>query len=102
MSCGGPIVAPVSENFIVTPISSHNLTVRPIVIPDRNVIRLKIDDNRNRRFLVSLDSRTRTIDNSGELIIEKADFCINLVRLNSESYFSTLRNKLNWGIDKRN
>ena len=102
LSCGGPIITPESENFIITPISSHNLTVRPIVIPDRYTIKLKVSDGRNRRFLVSLDSRTQTINKSIELQIRKADFKINLVRLNSEKFFSTIRNKLMWGLDKRN
>jgi NAD+ kinase len=102
LSCGGPIITPESENFIITPISSHNLTVRPIVIPDRCTIKLKVSDGRNRRFLVGLDSRTQTIDKSIELQIRKADFKINLVRLDSEKFFSTIRNKLLWGLDKRN
>ena len=102
LSCGGPIITPESENFIITPISSHNLTVRPIVIPDRYSIMLNVSDDRNSRFLVSLDSRTQTIDNSKELIIKKADFKINLVKLHNEKFFSTIRNKLMWGIDKRN
>ena len=102
LSCGGPIITPESENFIITPISSHNLTVRPIVISDKYSIKLKVTDGRNRRFLVSLDSRTQTINNSTELSIKKADFKINLVRLENEKFFSTIRNKLMWGLDKRN
>ena len=102
LSCGGPIVTPESENFIITPIASHNLTVRPIVISDKYSIKLNVTENRNRRFLVSLDSRTQTIDNSFELIIKKADFKVNLVKLENEKFFSTIRNKLMWGLDKRN
>lgn len=102
LSCGGPIISPDSENFILTPIASHNLTVRPFVIPDKYIIRLKISDDRSRKFLVSLDSRTQTIDNSIELIIKKADFSFNLLKLKNENFYSTLRNKLMWGIDKRN
>jgi NAD+ kinase len=102
LSCGGPIISPDSENFIITPIASHNLTVRPIVIPDRYKIRLKISDERNRKLLVSLDSRTQTIDSSIELFIKKADYSFNLIKLKNENYYSTLRNKLMWGIDKRN
>ncbi|HNW96988.1 MAG TPA: NAD kinase [Bacteroidales bacterium] len=102
LSCGGPIISPDSENFIITPISSHNLTVRPVVIPDKYTIRLKISDERNRKFLVSLDSRTQTIDNETELYITKSDFFFNLIKLKNESFFSTIRNKLMWGIDKRN
>jgi NAD+ kinase len=102
LSCGGPIITPESENFIITPIASHNLTVRPIVIPDRYKIKLKVSDGRNKSTLVSLDSRTQTIDNSIELTISKAPFKINLVKLENEKFFSTIRNKLMWGLDKRN
>jgi NAD+ kinase len=102
LSCGGPIITPESENFIITPIASHNLTVRPIVIPDRYKIKLKISDGRNKNTLVSLDSRTQTIENSIELTISKAPFKINLVKLENEKFFSTIRNKLMWGLDKRN
>lgn len=102
LSCGGPIISPDSENFIITPIASHNLTVRPIVIPDRHEIKLKISDDRSRNFLVSLDSRTQTIDDSIELSVKKADFSFNLIKLKDESFYSTIRNKLMWGIDKRN
>ncbi|MFH0866664.1 MAG: NAD kinase [Bacteroidota bacterium] len=102
LSCGGPIISPDSENFILTPIATHNLTVRPFVIPDKYTIRLKISDDRSRKFLVSLDSRTQTIDNSIELLIKKAGFSFNLLKLKNENFYSTIRNKLMWGIDKRN
>jgi len=102
LSCGGPIITPESENFIITPIASHNLTVRPIVIPDRYTIKLQITNDRNRRSLISLDSRTQTIENSVELNISRAGFKVNLVRLETEKFFSTIRNKLMWGVDKRN
>jgi NAD+ kinase len=102
LSCGGPIISPDSENFIITPIASHNLTVRPFVIPDKSTIRLKISDDRNRKFLISLDSRTQTIDNSFEIIIRKAAFTFSLLKLKNEDFYSTIRNKLMWGIDKRN
>ncbi len=102
LSCGGPIITPESENFIITPIATHNLTVRPIVIPDRYSIKLKISDGRNKRSLVSLDSRTLTMNNSIELCISRANFKINFLRLEKENFFSTIRNKLMWGLDKRN
>lgn len=102
LSCGGPIITPESENFIITPVASHNLTVRPIVIPDKYTIKLTVTDCRKRRFLASLDSRTQIIDNSTELTIRKAGFKINLLRLENENFFSTIRNKLMWGLDKRN
>jgi len=101
LSCGGPIITPGSGNFIITPVAPHNLNVRPIVIPDSNEIKLKIEGI-NERFLVSLDSRSETIDSSLELTIKKEDFMISLLRLNNQTFPSTLRTKLMWGLDKRN
>jgi NAD+ kinase len=101
LSCGGPIIVPGSENFIITPIAPHNLNVRPIVLPSDNTITLKLE-GRSKNFLVALDSRTETIDASIELTIKKESFKINLIRLNHHNFLSTLRNKLMWGLDLRN
>jgi NAD+ kinase len=101
LSCGGPIVVPQSESFLITPISPHNLNVRPIVVSDKNVISLEVE-GRGQYFMATLDSRSATIDNTFQLAIKKESYGINLVRLNNENFLSTLRNKLNWGLDKRN
>lgn len=101
LSCGGPIITPDAENFIITPISTHNLTVRPIVIPDSGVIRLKAE-GREGNFLVSLDSRSETIDSSIELLVRKQEYCFHLIKLPSANFFNTIREKLMWGHDKRN
>ena len=101
LSCGGPIITPDSKNFIITPIASHNLTVRPIVIPDNSVIKLKVD-GREQNFIIGLDSRSEIYKSSIELVIKKEDFTINLIKIHNETYYSTIRNKLLWGIDKRN
>mgnify|MGYP000912613456 FL=1 len=101
LSCGGPIILPGSNNFEITPIAPHNLNVRPIVIPDDKVLTLKIE-GRSQDFLVSLDSRSKTIDSSVELKISKNNFTINLARLHNENILGTIRNKLNWGLDQRN
>jgi NAD+ kinase len=101
MSCGGPIVFPGSGNFVITPISPHNLNVRPVVLSDTSVLTFEIE-GRSAKYLVSCDSRTEVIDSSIKLIVKRAAFDINLIRLNNESYLSTLRNKLLWGIDTRN
>lgn len=101
LSCGGPIVAPDSSNFIITPISIHNLTVRPLVIPDDVRIKLKIE-GREDNYLVTLDSNNIVTSSSIELEIVKEYFCINIVQLNKHSFFSTIREKLMWGWDKRN
>lgn len=101
LSSGGPIIVPHSGNFIITPISAHNLTVRPIVIPDSSVIKLKVE-SRSNNYLISFDHRSVIMDNSEEIIISKAEFKIKLLKLNTTDYYSTLRSKLMWGIDKRN
>lgn len=101
LSCGGPIIIPGSENFIITPIAPHNLNVRPIVMPSSNTITLKLE-GRSKQYLVALDSRTETIDSSVELAIKKESFQVNLIRLNHHNFLSTLRNKLMWGLDLRN
>jgi NAD+ kinase len=101
LSCGGPIVTPGSKNFVITPIATHNLTVRPIVIPDDSKIRVRLE-GREDNYLVSLDSRSVTIDGSVELNIEKESFKINLIQFQSKDFFTTIRDKLKWGLDIRN
>lgn len=101
LSCTGPIITPDSENFLINPIASHNLTVRPIIIRDDCEIRISVD-GKNSEFHVSLDSRFEKVDHSVELIIHKAPFKINLLRLNDKNFFQTIREKLNWGLDNRN
>jgi len=101
LSVGGPIVAPGSDNFIISPIATHNLTVRPFVIPDSSVIKLKVT-GRSDSFMVGLDSRFETIDSSIELEISKCDFTINLIQMSNRSFYDTIREKLKWGHDVRN
>jgi NAD+ kinase len=101
LSCGGPIVAPQSGNFVITPIAPHNLNVRPIVVSDKNVISLEVE-GRSQYFLASLDSRSVTIDSSIEFAVRKEDFTFDIVRIDNQNFLQTLRNKLMWGIDKRN
>ena len=101
LSNGGPIILPGSQNFVITPIATHNLTVRPIVIPDDSKIRIQVV-GRIKKFYVNLDSRSAEADSSIEFILEKENFSINLVMLEGESYFKTIREKLLWGLDIRN
>jgi len=100
LSCGGPIIMPGTNNIIITPNAPHNLNVRPIVIDDNSEITLKVKD-RDQLALVSLDSRARAFDSETELIIKKASFKIKLVQPQNNSFTSTIRNKLMWGLDKR-
>ncbi len=101
LSCGGPIITPDSENFIITPISTHNLTVRPIVIPDSSLIKIRVE-SRESNYYASLDSRSISVPSATELIIKKESFNINLLKMNNQNFFSTIRHKLLWGSDTRN
>jgi NAD+ kinase len=101
LSCGGPLIFPRSGNFVLTPISPHNLTVRPIIVADSSEISFEIE-GRSKKFLVSLDSRISTVDNTVKLKVAKGDFKVNLVQITGQHYFKTLRQKLNWGLDIRN
>ena len=101
LSCGGPIIMPGSENFVLTPIAPHNLNMRPFVISDKYHIKLKVE-GREDQFLVSLDSRIQSFNSSVSLYIEKEKFKVRLVETDAQDFTSTLRNKLLWGLDKRN
>ena len=101
LSNGGPIILPGSQNFVITPIATHNLTVRPIVIPDSSKIRIKVA-SRVKDFYVNLDSRSVQVNSSYEFVIKREEFKINLLQLEDESYFRTIREKLLWGLDIRN
>jgi NAD+ kinase len=101
LSCGGPLIFPRSGNFVITPVSPHTLTVRPIVVSDKSEISFQVE-GRSKKFLVSLDSHIATIDSSVKLKLKKADFKVNLIQLEGNHYFKTLRQKLNWGLDIRN
>lgn len=101
LSCGGPILTPDSNNFVITPIAPHNLSLRPVVIPDNSLIRIRVD-SRDHQALVGLDSQSVVITPDVELVVGKAEFEINLVQRQHETFFSTMRAKLNWGSDIRN
>jgi NAD+ kinase len=101
LSCGGPVITPGTNSFALTPIAPHNLSARPLIIPDSTEIHLKVD-GREENHLVSLDSRIATLDNGTLIKIKKADFKIKMIDLLDESFLTTLRKKLLWGEDKRN
>lgn len=101
MSCGGPILMPEVNSLVITPIAPHNLTARPLVIPDNTEIQLKVS-GREERYLVSLDSRTASVRNETVLTITQTPFKISMVEISDETFLKTLRNKLHWGEDKRN
>ncbi|MDG2280610.1 MAG: NAD kinase [Flavicella sp.] len=101
LSCHGPIIMPESNNFVLTPIAPHNLSARPLVIPDTTEIKLKII-GREKEFFLSLDSRVSTVPFEIELTLTKANFPVKIIQLNQQTFIGTLREKLFWGEDKRN
>ena len=102
LSVGGPVVVPGSGNLIIAPIASHNLTVRPLIIPDTNVITLKVN-SRSGKFLVTADNRTSDHGNgSGIFEVGKSDYQLKMLKLPNTSFYTTLREKLKWGEDVRN
>ncbi|NAW50626.1 NAD kinase [Elizabethkingia argentiflava] len=101
LSCGGPIISPENDNFVITPIAPHNLNVRPLILKDDVKIRLKVE-SRVPQYSLSLDSRLYHIDTLEEISLEKAPFTLSLVQPRDISFFETIRHKLLWGNDKRN
>jgi len=101
LSCNGPVVFPDSKSFVITPVSPHNLNIRPLIVPDDSVISFEVEGRTN-GFLCTLDSRREIASKEVLLAIRKEAFSINLVRLNENNFLQTLRNKLSWGLDKRN
>lgn len=101
LSCGGPLISPEAKNLVITPVSPHNLNVRPIIVSDESEITFEIE-GRAEKFLISLDSRSTSISSDLKLKVKKEQFCARLVKLPSYNFFDTLRYKLNWGFDMRN
>ena len=101
LSCNGPVVFPESGSFVITPVAPHNLNVRPIVVPDDNIISFEVE-SRSDFIICALDSRREIINKNVELAVRKESFMFNLVRLNEINFLQTLRTKLTWGFDKRN
>ena len=100
LSCGGPLIFPGSKSLVVTPIAAHNLTVRPVVIPDKTIFQIETS-GRADTILITLDSRSFIVPASSKLTIKRADFSFRMVQLKGTSYMETIRNKLLWGADRR-
>jgi len=101
LSLGGPVVFPESSSFVITPIAPHNLNVRPIIIPDNTIVSFEVE-SRSDDIICALDSRREIVDKNVLLAVRRENFMMNLVRLNENNFLQTLRNKLSWGLDKRN
>ncbi|MCC6288351.1 MAG: NAD kinase [Chitinophagaceae bacterium] len=101
LSCNGPVVFPESASFVITPVAPHNLNVRPIIIPDNNIVSFEVE-GRTDQFICALDSRREIVSKETQIAIKREAFSLSLIRLNENSFLQTLRNKLSWGLDKRN
>ncbi len=101
LSCGGPVITPNTKSLVLTPIAPHNLSARPLVIPESTDIKLKII-SREKQALLSLDSRITTVESDTEIFIKKTPFTLKTIQLNQQTFLKTLREKLLWGEDKRN
>lgn len=101
LSCNGPIVFPESGSFVITPVAPHNLNVRPIVVPDNNVISFEVE-GRTDHFICAMDSRKEVVEKNIQLAVKREQFTVSLVRLNENNFLQTLRTKLSWGLDTRN
>lgn len=101
LSCGGPVVFPDSGSFVITPVAPHNLNVRPLVVPDDNIISFEVE-SRSENFICALDSRREIVSKNIQLAVKREKFDVSIVRLNENNFLSTLRNKLSWGLDTRN
>jgi NAD+ kinase len=101
LSCGGPIVTPGCQIHLLTPIAPHNLNVRPMVVPDHMPIKLSVE-GRERTYLISIDGNSKSISQGEEVVVKKADFMINVIKFKDNNFLDTIRNKMLWGLDKRN
>ncbi|MEO8771427.1 MAG: NAD kinase [Ferruginibacter sp.] len=101
LSCNGPVVFPDSASFVITPVAPHNLNIRPIIVPDNTIVSFEVE-GRTDGFLCTLDSRREIVTKEIQLAVKKETFGINLMRLHENNFLQTLRNKLSWGLDKRN
>ncbi len=101
LSVGGPVVTPGSSNFIISPVCPHNLNVRPLIVSDNCRLSFKVE-TRSNNYLLSLDSRSEKVNSLERISVSKCSFTINLVQFRNNSFFNTLRKKLNWGLDLRN
>jgi NAD+ kinase len=101
LSCGGPVIAPQANSFVITPVAPHNLNVRSMVIPDTTIVSFEIE-GRAKDYLCTLDARQEVVDSTFNIAVSRASHTITLVRFEGQSFYNTIRQKLYWGMDKRN
>lgn len=100
LSNGGPIIVPQTKTLCLTPVAPHSLNIRPVVISDSNKVRLEVE-SRSHNYLVAVDGRSYTMHEGSTVTISKAPFVTRIAKPNGRRYFSSLRDKMMWGADKR-
>lgn len=100
LSVGGPIVVPGSRCFVLAPIASHNLTMRPLVVPDTGEVGFRMEARRGSSY-VTLDNRDYTVPNGSVFRVRRAEKSVFLIRFQNISFYRTLREKMMWGRDSR-
>lgn len=96
MSVNGPILIPSNQNWVLSPVAPHNLTVRPLVVPDHYILDLEVE-SRTDSFLIAFDGRSEVVPSHTKLTLKKADFYTRIIKLSGHSFIQTLREKLMWG-----
>lgn len=100
LSNGGPIIVPSAADIVLTPVAPHSLNIRPIVIPDSAVVTLDVE-SRSHNFLAAIDGRSQTMREGTRITVRKAPYAVRILKQHRQHYFSTLREKLMWGMDTR-
>lgn len=100
LSNGGPIVAPQAGVICLTPVAPHSLNVRPLVLPDDSIVTVSVE-SRTHQFLVAIDGRSEKCSEGVTLTIRKAAYPVRIIKRHGQKYFSTLREKMQWGVDLR-
>jgi NAD+ kinase len=101
MSVGGPLMVPQAQNIILSPVASHSLTVRPLVVPDTWIIELEVQ-SRSGCYQVTMDGRTIVLEEDVKIRISKGEYTISVAKQLNHTFFDSLKSKLMWGLDKRN
>ncbi|MBE6181747.1 MAG: NADH kinase [Rikenellaceae bacterium] len=100
LSAGGPVVVPSCSCLIISPLAPHNLTMRPVVIPDSATISMRIH-SRHADAFITLDNRTYSVASETSFTIKRAEKAFFLALPHNISFYDTLRNKMMWGVDIR-
>lgn len=100
LSVGGPIISPNADVLVVTPIASHSLNMRPLVVSDNTEIKISVN-SRSHNFLIAMDGRNESCDEKTVLTIRKAPYRQRIIRRKGSTFIQNLREKMMWGLDVR-